>query len=55
MNYFKNDIQNNRGNYKVSQTKLGISGIGVTFTRNGLGVGISMVFKILGHTLFLGG
>jgi hypothetical protein len=31
---------------------MALSGIGLTFTRNGLGVGISTVFKILGHFLF---
>jgi hypothetical protein len=38
----------NLGNYKVSQTKHGsqwdYTGIGLTFTKNGVGVRISMVF-----------
>jgi hypothetical protein len=33
---------------------MALTGIRLTFIQNGLGVGISMVFKIFGHFLFKG-
>jgi hypothetical protein len=33
---------------------MALNGIGLTFTRNGLGVGISTVFEIFGHFLLQG-
>jgi hypothetical protein len=39
---------------KSPKVSMALSVIGLTFTTNALGVGISMVFKILGHFLFQG-
>jgi hypothetical protein len=39
---------------KSPKLRMTLIGIGLTFTRNGLEVGISMVFEIFGHFLFQG-
>jgi hypothetical protein len=44
-----------RATIKSPKLSMALSGIGLSFTRNGLVVGISMVFEIFGHlTCFRG-
>jgi hypothetical protein len=39
---------------KSLKLSMALSGIWLTVTRNGVGVGIATVFEIFGHFLFLG-